>query len=381
MSATDSLHFDLVGFATGAETDAVREARRTMEVCNACRYCEGYCPVFPAMERRRAFSAGDLSHLANLCHNCKGCWHACQYAPPHEFGLNLPAAFNELRVETYAQYAWPPAFAKAFQRNGFIVSLATSLALAFVLLASLLFVGSETLTGVHRGPGAFYAVIPWEAMVAVGGLSFGFSVLAMAVGAARYWRASGAGDVQRDDIRAALKAAATTRHLGGAGEGCNDVDDRFSLGRRHLHTTTMWGFLLSFAATCVATLMDHLLGWQAPYSWYSLPVVLGTVGGIGLLLGPAGLFAIKLRTDPAPVDTARLGMDYGFLALLFLTSLTGLALLFFRHTSAMGGLLAIHLGFVLGLFVTLPYGKFVHGMYRLLALVRDAGEMRRQGHG
>ncbi len=36
----------------------------------------------------------------------------------------------------------------------------------------------------------------------------------------------------------------------------------------------------------------------------------------------------------------------------------------------MGVLLAIHLGFVLALFVTLPYGKMVHGVYRLLALVR-----------
>ncbi|MEO0995761.1 MAG: 4Fe-4S ferredoxin, partial [Pseudomonadota bacterium] len=81
------------------ESQATREARRTMEICNACRYCEGYCPVFPAMERRRAFSGTDLGHLANLCHNCKGCWYACQYAPPHEFGLNLPKTFAELRVE------------------------------------------------------------------------------------------------------------------------------------------------------------------------------------------------------------------------------------------------------------------------------------------
>ncbi|MBV8868009.1 MAG: CitB family transcriptional regulator, partial [Acetobacteraceae bacterium] len=63
------------------ETDAVREARREMEVCNACRYCEGFCAVFPAMELRREFSSGDLSYLANLCHNCRGCYYACQYAP------------------------------------------------------------------------------------------------------------------------------------------------------------------------------------------------------------------------------------------------------------------------------------------------------------
>jgi hypothetical protein len=33
-----------------------------------------------------------------------------------------------------------------------------------------------------------------------------------------------------------------------------------------------------------------------------------------------------------------------------------------------GPLLALHLGAVLALFVTLPYGKFVHGFYRLAAL-------------
>ena len=36
----------------------------------------------------------------------------------------------------------------------------------------------------------------------------------------------------------------------------------------------------------------------------------------------------------------------------------------------MGALLIVHLGIVLALFVTLPYGKFVHGLYRLAALVK-----------
>ena len=69
-----------------------------MTVCNACRYCEAYCPVFQAMENRTTFAKGDLLYLSNLCHNCGECLYACQYAPPHEFGINVPRVMAEIRV-------------------------------------------------------------------------------------------------------------------------------------------------------------------------------------------------------------------------------------------------------------------------------------------
>jgi citrate/tricarballylate utilization protein len=62
---------------------------------------------------------------------------------------------------------------------------------------------------------------------------------------------------------------------------------------------------------------------------------------------------------------------------LFFTSLTGLMLLALRDTAAMGTLLVIHLGVVAGLFLTMPYGKFAHVVYRYAALVRYAIEQRR----
>jgi len=67
-------------------------------------------------------------------------------------------------------------------------------------------------------------------------------------------------------------------------------------------------------------------------------------------------------------------MDVSFLVLLFLTSVTGLLLMVLRGTNAMGLLLRVHLGIVLGLCVTLPYGKYLHSIYRLAALVRSALE-------
>jgi citrate/tricarballylate utilization protein len=43
----------------------------------------------------------------------------------------------------------------------------------------------------------------------------------------------------------------------------------------------------------------------------------------------------------------------------------------------MGLLLAIHLGVVMALFLTMPYGKFAHGFYRSAALLKWAIEKRR----
>ena len=138
-----------------------------------------------------------------------------------------------------------------------------------------------------------------------------------------------------------------------------------------------YGFLLDFASTSVAACYDHFLGWQAPYPLLSWPVVLGTVGGVGLLIGTSGLLYLKWKSDRDPSAERMLSMDVAFLLLLFLTSVTGILLLALRETSAMGMLLVIHLGMVAGLFVTAPYGKFAHVVYRYAALVRYAIEQRR----
>ena len=73
-------------------------------------------------------------------------------------------------------------------------------------------------------------------------------------------------------------------------------------------------------------------------------------------------------------------MDRGFLALLFLAGLSGLSLLAWRDGAAMTLLLALHLGVVMALFLTLPYGKFAHGIYRSAALLKWAVEKRQPSH-
>ncbi len=108
-------------------TDMKEEARRQAEICNACRYCEGYCSVFPSLHSNREFSDGEIIQLANLCHNCRGCYYACQYTAPHEFDLNLPAALAEVRQDSWEAFAYPRFVATHFQKNGMAIAFATSL--------------------------------------------------------------------------------------------------------------------------------------------------------------------------------------------------------------------------------------------------------------
>ena len=97
----------LLELVKDAETAAEAEVGRVLQICNACRYCEGYCAVFPAMTRRLEFPKADIHYLANLCHSCGACLHACQYAPPHEFAVNVPQAMARVRRQTYSEFAWP----------------------------------------------------------------------------------------------------------------------------------------------------------------------------------------------------------------------------------------------------------------------------------
>lgn len=361
-------------------TETLEEAKRLMTICNACRYCEGFCAVFPAMELRREFKAGDLKYLANLCHECRGCWYACQYASPHEFDVNVPRTFSRLRVETYRDYAWPGFLSRLFKKNGVWVGGITLVSVLLVFGLTLTYSGPENLFDVHVGEGAFYAVIPYLAMVVPAAGMFLFSVFVLLGGTIRFWRETG-GElrqlVQPSVLWIATKDAFGLRYMKGGGDGCNYPGRRFSHSRRLFHHLVFYGFLLDLAATTVAAIYDHGFGWAAPYAYFSLPVVLGTSGGVGLLVGCAGLLWLKAKSDSEPAEKTVRGMDVVFLYLLAATSATGLGLLVLRETAVMGTLLAIHLGFVAGVFLTLPYGKFAHVGYRYAALVRNAIEQSR----
>ena len=345
----------------------LEEAKRQVEICNACRYCEGYCAVFPAAFAQRNFAEADLTQLANLCHNCRGCYYACQYSPPHQFALNLPQALAEVRTESWQAFAFPRFLGHLFHARG--MAIAAVMALAFALF----FAAFTWLGSLGDGQG-FYSIISHGFLVALFVPAFLLPLAALGVSLYRYWQHVGGRWIRPNHVARAFHAAATLRHLGGGqGQGCNyEEEDRYSSARRWAHQLALYGFLLCFASTSSGTIMHYLFDWHAPYPWWSLPKVFGVPGGIILCVGTAWLAHLKLRADRHLGDARVWGGDMGFIALLFSVSLTGLLLYWLGNTIMVKPLLAIHLGVVLTLFILTPYSKMAHGFYRLAALVRDA---------
>jgi citrate/tricarballylate utilization protein len=362
--------------------ELITQGQEMMRICNSCRYCEGLCAVWRSMEYRRQFPEGDLNYLANLCHDCSECYYACQYAPPHEWDINPPKTFAKLRAYSYEKYAWPGWLASAYRANGLVVALAAAFVMVCFFFGITLAQGEAGLWSAVPG-GDFYQIASHNFMVSTFGIVALFSLAALGYGVIRYLKDL---DEKISDLlspanlKAALKETLTLEYLDGGGWGCAYPQNKRSPIRRWLHHATFFGFLLCFAATTVGFIYDFLFGWSAPYSYFSLPVLLGFFGGLGLLAGPVGLLYFKFQRDQDVTDANHNSMDSAFLVLLALASLTGLLLLILRETSAIGFFLAAHLGVVMALFLTAPYSKFVHGIYRFLAIAKYARERKLKRH-
>jgi citrate/tricarballylate utilization protein len=340
---------------------SLAEAQRQFLICSACRFCEGYCATFPAIEGRTTYTAADVAYIANLCHDCRACAQACMYASPHEFAVDIPRLLGSIRLQTYGARA-----------AGLDAAAAAGAALAVLLAAIALDGRWDRFTTPHAEPGAFYEVVPYLWML-VPALLISVWAAIILVRAARRLVGAVAPDARASlrDRLGALTDGVELVYLRGGGGGCYyPRQDRPSSARRILHIVLVAGAGLTFVATLAAAILQDALDQLPPYPLVSVPVLSGTIGGIFILASAIGL--VMLKIDPAARNKTAAGttaLDIAFLALLAVVAATGLLLLCLRTSSSMGALLAVHLAAVAGLLLTAPYGKFLHVPLRLASLL------------
>ncbi len=334
------------------------EARRVLNLCSVCGYCDGLCEVFPAAEAASDLDDTTVVRLSHLCHACRGCAPACQYASPHPFAVDVPLALSRVR-----EGSW--------RRRPGLALLPSAAVIGGIAVAT----PAEVLFAPQTGAGAFERIVPLATVIVAAAVAlarpawmFGREILDAVRRLPKGERLAGLAD--------AARRIAAFHDLDGGGGGCSEDGDRLGRLRRWSHLGVLHGFLACFAATLVAGFDHHVLGLPAPYALSSLPVVSGTVGGLALAAGTLGMIVAKARTDPKLDVAAR---DFTLPVELFLVAASGLALLAARETAAMGSLLALHLGLVLGFFASAADGRFAHAPLRAMAMWHAAIERRARG--
>jgi citrate/tricarballylate utilization protein len=352
------------------------EATRQLNVCNSCRYCEGFCAVYPALARRSELSPGDIAQLANLCHDCRACFDACMYTEPHEFAVNVPRVLSEVRLAGYQDLVWP-ARVPVLLRGWYGIFSGAAASVLACLVVAVIHSGPAGLVSSSTSVNSPYELIPYPALLVMLLVPVAYSAAVITLACRRFWLAVGH-DARRPGAAAIAQAtwhAATLRYLRGGGEDCYYPDDaKPSPARRLYHALLMYGFLLCLVSTVAAAVEQDFLGTPPPYPYLSVPVIAGVVGGLGMLIGCAGLIDLKRRSSQVTSLAAMTVKDYGALAALAFLAASGLATLLVRTTPAFGLVFLTHLAAIMLCFASVAYSKMVHVFFRYLALVQDSGE-------
>ena len=165
-----------------------------------------------------------------------------------------------------------------FARNGLAISIIAALSVAAFIFGFAAFNDRQVLLGIHTGPGAFYQLMPHNAMAVLFGAAFLYAIVALAMGVRAFWRDIGEPIGMLAEPRSlwqAMKDAGELRYLDGGGVGCVNEDERPSDRRKIYHHLTFYGFVLCFAATCVGDAVSLSAGARGALS------VVGSAGGAG----------------------------------------------------------------------------------------------------
>lgn len=355
-----------------------------LEKCINCGNCTAICSLskendrFPRHMVRMA-QLGMKDELLGskeiwLCYNCGDCSETCpQGAEP----ANFMAAARCYAITHYSPFNISTLFCKHPVIGGILVVL-------MVLFFSLFMVArGETMSAVDM---KFFGFIPYElihtagliAMVLVGAVSV-VTIVTMMVRIGRvnnlkfkdffkgsqfhwlraFWNAVVVQSLMQKRYREECEAPANRK--------------AWYLSKWFVHAMTMWGFLGLLLATALNYLLD-IIGVKATGTyvplWYPTRLI-GTLSGIIFIYG----VSVLLYKRSSSIDKAHSysrPSDFTFLILLWVTGITGFIIeiaLYLPGAPIWGYWMFIfHVAVSITLLLLLPFTKFAHAIYRIVAL-------------
>jgi quinone-modifying oxidoreductase subunit QmoC len=299
-----------------------------------------------------------------MCHQCNDCSVRCpRDAKPGD-------VMQSLRSLTVEELAAPRFMGKLVGQARATWWLLIGIPLAFWLIFIYYINGFavppiETIHGVETF--AWHNFVPhWMIYVTYVPVTL-FVVIAMFVSGGRYWKQMGRGIERKGSFIGNLIPAVIEILTHKKFNKCDA-----SRPRKTGHLIFMWGFI--GAAITTALIIVAMYGFKTP-----LPLPLehwmkwiGNASAVLLVLGGIILLLNRMRGGTS-VGTST-AYDNFFLFVAVMVGFTGIgteaARIYLEPGTAIWVYVA-HLTFILTLFITFPYSKFAHVVYRTLAMIHD----------
>jgi quinone-modifying oxidoreductase subunit QmoC len=321
-----------------------------------------------------------------LCHQCNDCSLHCPR------GARPGDVLAAVRKQTVLHYAVPRFLARWVSQARLLPF--TLLVPAVLMLVALGLRGPiEGAVAFHHHPGFYADFFPHWLLIGFFGLFAGLAFCAAVLSMLRHWKAMKAADQAAGTYSAALGVLAsvllTLKSV--------VMHDRFApceaqASRRLAHVSVFYGFLALYVVTLWAVVDIYVIpafGIESRYPFGLLhPMkLLANLGGALLVLGCVKAIADRRRRDPG--SSLSTSFDWIFIWALLGVGVTGFAAEILRFsvdpvTQGMVRTFAyslyfVHLVLVFQLLIYLPYSKFAHILYRVVAMAyaEHTGRRRR----
>lgn len=359
---------------------------RDLTSCYQCGTCSVVCPIstesdpFPRKEMVWVQWGLKDRLMADpsvwLCYQCSVC---NTYCPRDAKPANVMAALRDYSI---AHYAVPEFMGKAVSHPKYLPFL-FALPIA-ILLAALAALGH--LSALPEGDVVFSKFFPVRVIELIFTTAVGLAVLAAIAGGVRYLRAidspnTGRTRMPRRGIAETLMGIFSHEQFQRCTENPAGTRKSFKAHLRGSHLAVFYGFMGLFITTISVGIGIYVFGYSTPWPLWHPVKILGNVSGIAVILALI-VFLTRRMVDKDKAGKSTYS-DWFFLFILGLTAVTG----FLSEINRLAGLQAaywiyfVHLIFVFGLLVYLPYSKLAHLVYRFAALMYSPGGSASRGQG
>ncbi len=344
-------------------TDIYDEGLRQFRICNACRYCEGYCAVWDAMERKPDLLSSDLKYYSNLCHDCRDCYYVCPYTGEHEFQINIPRVLSQIRIETYGENIVPKRLFPLVKRPYLSWGIVLLFCLAFTFFLAVDVEGPSVLV---RPASIGAAVIPDLYFKMLSIILYSYVLVMWAIEGSRYWDSIKVQDMKvvSKDVTGAVSDAFSHRYFRGGQSGCSYPRESVSSVRMIAHMGVLFGFILDLFT------IAFYPGLTAGLVWLYI------IGAAGMSVGSLLLLTTKSVSNQELASDSMKSYDYPFTMTIFITGITGVIFPVVSGTSLYSGFFLVHVALVAGIYLMAPFSKFIHPVFRFLSLLRNRMESR-----